>query len=248
MEYTRSSARKVLIRFSASFPLFLTFVSAFLLQFLYGYYVQGNAVVAWMDAPLSILIEVLNAVALFSSVAASVYGIRLLGFRDSVPLVLLNAAQILLSFLCSLAVSFLCTTPALFAANFLYLLRVVGLNLLIYAAVLALILLAAWLAARAAGYKGKCDLTLRGEFFTSRHPLLFSFHISTAIYVGCALITSIVRTVTDLLEYGLPVNQTEWIYEISPYVESAAYYFLCYAVLVGCGYFIQKRIRGKDGE
>lgn len=94
---------------------------------------------------------------------------------------------------------------------------------------LCVIFVALWLRKRAEK-KGSLDFAPRGAVFRRDNPANLAGLIASALFFLATVISELTATIPLLLEYGAPINRTELIYLITPYLTAAVYLLLGYAV------------------
>lgn len=227
--------KKRILRSTALFCLLLTLVNSFGLKLFFSYEVDGNAFYGSFSVLLESAIRFFEIIAVYAGYAAMVWSLFRFGPAETLPFALVNAGCVLLSLLCALAVSYFCTTPALFSKNFMWFLSQLLLNLVLNLLILGLV----WLAAAAVRYravrKGKDDFALGMKLFALRRPVPRAFFFTSLLCVSVTLGQDVYQTVVDLTTYGPPVNMTELVYLIRPYAEVLIYFFVGYCVLFAAG-------------
>ena len=216
----------------------LPFLHAFVLQLIYAYFIEGNVAFAAIESAAALLITFLQIVSLFAGYAVLIYATFLFGLRASRVFFFHGVLQLGVTALSSLGVTYFITTPRLFLLNLGHLLWYLFLNFLLTLLPLILIRVVTALLFCRLGEKAQ-DVALRGQLFSPSHPLLLSGGLASLIYIASALVLAVTETVQDLWNYGPPVNKTEWIHLISPYVTCIAYFFIGYVVIVSVFYLLQ---------
>ncbi len=241
----------------------MAILNSFALQALFAYFVQDNIAFASVETAMQSAIHFLHIAAIFFGYAAMIYATFLFGERQSRAFFFASLIQSIAASLGSVGATFFSVTPRQFVLLLPSMLLYVLLNLLVYLVLLLLIRIATVLIkrratrrlteaasteARAKGAsdakaQGQIDITLRGQLFSLRQPLLCAILAATGVYIASALCLSIAETVQLLCNYGLPVNMNEVITLISPYIETAAYFFIGYTVSLITLYLFQGQVR-----
>lgn len=227
--------KKKILQRTALFCLLLTLVNSLGLKLFFSYEVDGNAFYGSFSVLIESVIRFFEIIAFYVGYAAMVWSLFRFGPAETMPFALVSAGCMLLSLLCSLVISYFCTTPALFASNFMWFLGQLLLNLVLNLVALGLI----WLAAAAVRYhalkKGKNDYSLGVRLFALRLPVPRAFFYTSLLCVLVSLVQDVYQTVVDLTTYGAPVNMTELVYLVRPYAEALIYFFVGYCVLFASG-------------
>ncbi len=191
-------------------------------------YIEGDVLRESEYATLSGVSDFISAVALFTALGCLIAAIFERRKRA------LGAVLIIFAFcegIAALLAAFwqyrLQTNPSLGAGYFaLYAFSGMLVDALITAAVL---LAAKWLRDRAAE-KGRVDIAPRGLIFRRDNPANLAGIAATLLVFVTTVIRELTVTLPLLIEYGAPINRTELIWLLEPYMMAVIYLLVGYAM------------------
>ena len=170
-----------------------------------------------------------TAAAITAILLSSVYLIWTKGCRGVSGLIF---ASMLIPYLAALLILFSTTvlsTDAL-VYNFMYGLLNLGTDFLL---IIIIARLANLIRTRAiSSGDGSADISIGKKIFPKGSPLLKTMLFADIIYTSIGLVGTAIETHSLLSEYGAPINSSEWITLISPYVKLAVYFVIGYAVML----------------
>ena len=224
---------RFLILYNTVCPLFVSLG----LQLVHAMVISPSQSLGALDTPMLLFIEFLKNITPFVGYAVMIYGVLVMKKEVAPKLFLVNLLPITLSTLSSLLVCYLSIPSVLFRYNLKIILGNLSLNFILYIISLSLILLASLIMGAS---KSKENLTLDGQLFSLRHPVLQTLSIGTLLAVSTTIITNVWQTVKDFLTYGSPKNTQEWIYTLTPYIELIVYVVIGYTVMTLICYRLQR--------
>ncbi len=95
---------------------------------------------------------------------------------------------------------------------------------------------------------GSADISIGGRILPNGNPVLKAFFVINIGYAIVFLIPTVIETVYELNDYGLPTDANEWYTLLSPYFLSAVNFVLGYAVMLLIATRLEKAFVEETGE
>ncbi len=171
----------------------------------------------------------ITAAALTSALLATVYLIWTKGCREISALIF---ATMLLPYLAGTLI--FCSTTVVSVDSLIFHLMYGFLNLgTDFLVIIVIARLANLIRSRAiSGGAGSANISIGKKILPRGNPLLKTILFADIIYTGIGLFGAVTETHSILSEYGAPINSSEWITLVSPYIKLVLYFVVGYAVML----------------
>ena len=234
---TERTFRRCLLFGALLFCILLPLLNNFALRLFYSYEVDGNTAYGYFGTVLENVIEFVNIVCVYVSFALLTISVFLYKLADSLWIILCAAGLRLIGFLSGVAVCALTT----YGPNFAYYTLYGVLNLLWELLLLFVVIAAVCAVRRRFSKNGYPSVSTEGRIVSLKTPVMRSFFFTALIYTAAAFLKNALDSADSVINYGTPISVNDWVYLISPYIETAVYLVVGYCAMLAAAVFFEGR-------
>lgn len=205
-------------------------LNSFLLQLLYSYFISGDYRFQSIDPLASNLIDFIRTVAMYCGYAIMIYMMFVSSKKDAKKYIVMRAATFPIPYLSAAAVVFITVTNAISVTGYMLLYTLIQLS--VDYVIFAVIMLFVSRIIKRTASSADVNISLSKGISPKKNPLLRSYMLVCAVFAIVSFVTDGYNTAELLIQYGKPLNSSEWWTLISPYVETIVYFLAGYTVML----------------